>query len=242
MIFSTAGIVLRTVKYGDTSGISTVYTRQFGLQSYMVNGIRTAGKNSKAYLYQPASILEMEVYHNHLKKLQRIKEAGWKKVYRSVFTDVIKNSIALFMVELLQKSIIAEEQNETLFDFIEEKFSCLDEISQKDSADFPVTLMLLLPSFLGFEINNNYGPANLYFDPEEGKFIGDTQGVLTERSESVNRSLSLALRATREKTGPPLNSKIRNNLLHLLEKYYQTHLPGFTEMKSLRVIETLLHG
>ena len=37
----TTGIVLRTVKYGETSVISTVYTALFGVQSYIVKGVKT---------------------------------------------------------------------------------------------------------------------------------------------------------------------------------------------------------
>jgi len=68
MIFSTSGIVLRSVKYGDTSSVVSIYTRQFGIQSYLVNGVRGAAKNSKVHLFQPASVVELEVYHNQLKK------------------------------------------------------------------------------------------------------------------------------------------------------------------------------
>ncbi|MEO6932134.1 MAG: recombination protein O N-terminal domain-containing protein, partial [Chitinophagaceae bacterium] len=41
MILSTKGIVLRSVKYGETSLVSSIYTLSHGLQSYMINGVRT---------------------------------------------------------------------------------------------------------------------------------------------------------------------------------------------------------
>ena len=40
MITKTRGIVLNYIKYGDTSIICKIYTEQFGLQSYIINGIR----------------------------------------------------------------------------------------------------------------------------------------------------------------------------------------------------------
>ena len=42
MVHKTKGIVLRTVKYGETSVIVTILTELFGLQSYLVNGVRTS--------------------------------------------------------------------------------------------------------------------------------------------------------------------------------------------------------
>jgi len=73
-LHKTKGMVFRTVKYGETSLIVTVYTELFGVQSYLVNGVRTSTKKGpgRANLFQPAAILDLIVYHNELKHLQRI--------------------------------------------------------------------------------------------------------------------------------------------------------------------------
>ena len=44
MVHKTKGIILRSVKYGETSLIVTAFTELFGLQSYLVNGVRTVSK------------------------------------------------------------------------------------------------------------------------------------------------------------------------------------------------------
>src|SRR5882724_4224239 len=82
-IHKTKGIVLRTVKYGETSVIVTIFTELFGVQSYLVNGVRTSSKkgSGKANLFQPGAILDMVVYHNELKNLNRIKEFKWDYLY-----------------------------------------------------------------------------------------------------------------------------------------------------------------
>ena len=105
MLHKTKAIVLRTVKYGETSLIVTMYTELFGVQSFMVNGVRSAARSAtgKANLLQPAAILELVMYHNKKKNLQRIKEFRWSFLYKDLFYNVIKNSIALFMVECFQK-------------------------------------------------------------------------------------------------------------------------------------------
>ena len=70
MIHKTKGIVIRVVKYGETSVIVSIYTELFGIQSYIVNGVRTSSKKAsgKASQFQPAAILDLVVYHNELKK------------------------------------------------------------------------------------------------------------------------------------------------------------------------------
>jgi DNA repair protein RecO (recombination protein O) len=78
-------------------------------------------------LFQPISILELEVYHNELKNLQRIKEFKWSHLYTSLFFDVRKNAVALFMVELLQKCLKQPEENPELYSFAEDAFIHLDK-------------------------------------------------------------------------------------------------------------------
>ena len=74
MLQPTRGIVLKSVKYGDTSLIVTVFTRTFGVQSYIVQGIRSAkAKQQRAGLMQPATLLDMLVYNKPQQNLQRIR-------------------------------------------------------------------------------------------------------------------------------------------------------------------------
>src|ERR1044072_9918003 len=97
-LHNTKGIVLRTVKYGETSVIVTIFTELFGLQSYIVNGVRSSTKkgSGKANLFQPSAILDLVVYHNELKNLNRIKEFKWDHLYNHILSDVKKNAVALF--------------------------------------------------------------------------------------------------------------------------------------------------
>ncbi|MDT9165980.1 recombination protein O N-terminal domain-containing protein, partial [Escherichia coli] len=78
------------VRYGETSVIVTMLTELFGLQSYLVNGVRVSGKKGagKANMFQPTAILDMVVYHNELKQLQRIREFRWAHIYQHILTDV----------------------------------------------------------------------------------------------------------------------------------------------------------
>jgi len=87
--------------------IITIFTELFGVQSYLVNGVRTSSKkgSGKANLFQPSAILDLIVYHNELKNLQRIKEFKWGYLYAHILSDVHKNAVALFMIELLTKCL-----------------------------------------------------------------------------------------------------------------------------------------
>ena len=73
MYHNTKGIVLNSIKYAETSIISKVYTLEFGLQAYIVNGVRK--KNGKSTYYQPLTLLDLQVSNRKQGQLHRIKEA-----------------------------------------------------------------------------------------------------------------------------------------------------------------------
>ena len=154
MIHATKGIVLRTIKYGETSVIASIFTELFGIQSYIVNGVRTQSKASKAHFFQPSSLLEMQVYHNEIKNLQRIKDLRWSYLYKNVLSNVTKNSVALYMVELLQKSLKQPESNKDLFHFCEDAFMQLDIAGNEITANFPIYFAIQLAHFFGLRIQD----------------------------------------------------------------------------------------
>jgi len=155
MLHSTKGIVLRTVKYGETSLIVTIFTELFGVQAYLVNGVRASTKKGagKANLFQPSAILDLVVYHNELKHLNRIKEFKWGNLYMHILSGVKKNAVALYMVELLTKCLKQPEANPELFHFVEDSFLHLDKSSDAVTANFPLFFALHLPVFFGIPPN-----------------------------------------------------------------------------------------
>ncbi|MGB2995387.1 MAG: DNA repair protein RecO, partial [Ferruginibacter sp.] len=121
MTHKTKAIILRSIKYGEASLVVTAFTELFGIQTYLVNGVRASNKKTNnAACFQPSAILGMEVYHNELKKMHRIKEYGFAHLYQNILSSVIKYSVALFMVELLYKTLKQPENNPALFNFCED--------------------------------------------------------------------------------------------------------------------------
>ena len=242
MIFATNGIVLRTIKYGETSIISTVFTEIFGVQSYLVNGVRTQKKTVKAHYYQPASLLEMQVYHNDLKNLQRLKEVKWSMIYENVLSEVMKHSIAIYMVELLYKCLKQPEANPDLFSFCEDAFIQLDKAQGMVMANFPLYFSLQLPQFFGFQLQNNYSEKNNMFDIREGKFTDENTAI----TECINTELSFHLSEVSRAIHPEdlyeikMNGLNRLSLLKEIEKFYSWNIPDFGKIKSLDILQEVI--
>ena len=242
MIYTTKGIVLRTVKYGETSVIAGIFTEMFGIQSYIVNGVRTQGKTSKAHFFQPSSILEMQVYHNELKNLQRIKDLKWSYLYRNILSNVIKNAVALYMVELLQKCLKQPETNSDLFHFCEDAFLQLDVAENEIAANFPIYFALQLAHFFGFRLQDNYSEERKHFSLREGNFTNKVLANDYSIEADISYHISQLLKALHpaDLTEIKLNKNIRKTILYTLEKYYNFHIPEFGAMKTLPVLHELL--
>ena len=243
-LHKTKGIVLKTVKYGETSLIATLYTELFGVQSYIVNGVRTSSRRGpgKANMFQPPAILDLLVYHNELKNLQRIREFSWAILYQHIFFDVIRNAVALFMVELLQKCIRQPEPNPDLFYFIEDSFLHLDASEGRVLANFPLFFILHLAGFFGFRIQDIYNEKNAILDLREGQFVEEPppHGQALEGALSYHTAQLLRVQRPEELQELALNQETRRTLLQAYQAFYALHLPDFGEMKTLTVLQTVL--
>lgn len=247
MTHKTKGIVLRAIRYGETSLVVTVFTELFGVQTYMVNGVRTNKKTgSKAALFQPSSLLDMEVYHNEQKTMHRIKECSWSFLYKNILSDVIKNSIALFMVELLHKTLKQPEENSDLFYFCEDALQQLDEAPAAVAANYPLYFCLHLTHFFGFRFSNmepSLGKEeNIYLDLQEGVFINHppSHPHFIEKEDALITSELLKIMQPHELTQVKMNHNKRRALLLKYMDYYALHIQDFGQVKTLQVLHEVL--
>lgn len=248
-IFKTKGIVLRTTKYGETSLIVSVFTERFGIQSYLVNGVRTAAKKGKggANLFQPAALLDMEVYHQDRKSLQRIKEFQWNRQHEGVFSDITKNAVALYMIELLIKCLRQPEENVPLFEFTEDALLALDRSTSLVQANLPLFFSLQLTHFFGI-LPRLFDPAevtesqSVFFDLvdsmisyEEPRHPHYVAGAMAQTLAEL-----LQVRQPDELEQFALHRDLRRQLLLLIERYYQHHIQDFGTLKTLPVLKEVL--
>jgi DNA repair protein RecO (recombination protein O) len=240
MTHKTRGIVLRNIKYGETSLVVTVFTELFGLQTYMVNGVRTAKKSSaKANHFQPGAILDLVVYHSDQKNMQRIKEFKWDFLFQEVLSDVIKNSLALYIVELLQKCLKQPEQNTSLFHFCEDILIQLDTAEKDVTANFALYFSLQLPQFFGFKMNDNYEDQSNILDLVEGNFVArnpEHPHFIEGKYAEITSQLLKAMHPD-ELSQFKFHHDTRRDLLTHYLTYYSLHITDFGQMKTLTILQ-----
>lgn len=244
MLHKTKAIILRTVPYGDTSLIVSAYTELFGLQSYIVKGARKVSRKgaSQSQYFQPSALLELVVYHNELKQLQVIKEIKWGVLYNSVFSNVTKYSVALFMVELLGKCIRETESNPDLFAFAESSLLILDETSPAVTANIPLHFCLQLAAQLGFRIEDNYDNTRSILDLQDGRYIA---GYPVHQLYLEGKAAEITFELLR--TDNPvtlyrlkLNQAMRQQLLQAYEQFFEYHISDFGRLKTVKVLQEVL--
>jgi DNA repair protein RecO (recombination protein O) len=208
-----------------------------------VNGVRSASSKQpyRANLFQPATFLDMVVYHNERSNLQRIKEFKWLVIYNDIYRNVHKNTVALFMTEVLQKCLNEPEPNPDLFAFLEDVYAELDNAVPQVTANYPLYFLLHLAHFFGYRIQDNYNDRNQVLDLHEGKFTSARpvhpnylEGAASELIAELLRSLQ-----PRELEDLSMTREQRRSLLEALVVFYSIHQAGFGTLKSVPVLHAL---
>ncbi|UOQ66866.1 DNA repair protein RecO [Hymenobacter volaticus] len=151
MLIKTRGIVLSYIKYRETSVIARVYTERLGLQSYVVNGVRKAKPPGRIALFQPLTLLELVAYTSRTGGLTRLSEFRCSESYRSIPYDVQKSSVGLVLSEILNHTVLEEEENGPLFNFLHDSLLDFDQ-QTSGYENFALYFLLNLATYLGFGI------------------------------------------------------------------------------------------
>jgi len=238
MQVKTSGIVLHSIKYTDSTSIITVYTRQFGKVTYMVHGVNKKKSVCPAAFLQPLSLIEMDVFHTPGKNIQRLKEIRMEHPFTGIPFNPVKNALALFISEVLFRTLRQTEPDENLYLFLENSILQLD-CSEKGLSNFHLVFLLKLTRYLGFEPNQDNVHVN-YFDLMNGVFVNEkpvhTHFILPE----ITADFISVLNTDYSNMHNLVFSRARRaNLLLSEVEYYQLHIPDFHGLHSLAVLQSL---
>lgn len=242
MLVKCKGIVIKTIDYSESSVILKCFTDAHGLQSYLINGVRKNKGQIRPSQLLPLTLLELEVYHQQNKNLQRIKELKCSPPLHQLHFSMVKSSIGMFVSEVLNRSIREEHQaDKALFDFIYHAIQLLD-IEQQKLSNFPIYFLVQLSRYLGFYPQyQNSGTGTMGFNFKDGAFeFFDEHNPF--QFDVVSSSLLLEfLEAGYELQKEfQIHASHRKQLLNHLIVYYNEHLNGFSNMRSHEILAEVL--
>jgi len=244
MLQKTNGIVLRSIKYGDSSLVTTIFTSVYGVQTYMVQGVRSAKqRQNRAGSFQPGTILELVVYQQPQKNMQRIREFQAAYIYNGLQENVIKNSIVIFSVELLLRLLPEHAPLPALFDFASEYLVALDKKNINEIANFPLYFIIKCSRMLGFDLKGNYSKQTPHLDMEEGGFTENTPSMAHATTEDDARALNELLKTENYETlkNTEINGAARLRLIDWYIIFLQRHTQYMGTIRSLPVLRAILH-
>jgi DNA repair protein RecO (recombination protein O) len=221
MLLKAKAIVLHTIKYGESDIIAHLYTNTHGRQSILVKGVRKKNQRLSANLFQPLSLLIIDASVKENREIQRIKEVKPFCILNSLYLDIRRSTIAIFIGELLYRTLLEAEPNQPLFEFLFNSIQILD-VLEEGVENFHLIFLIQFTKFLGI-----YPGVYLDFD----KF---------QKNNGVN-ILSLLDYSLSDSAKLKMDNRTRAQILKQLVLYYEDHLDGMGQIRSLKILQEVFH-
>lgn len=239
MLVKVRGIVLHHIKYKESSAIIHMYTDLYGRQTYLINNVRGKKGQHRSNLLQPLFFLEMEVYHKPFREIHRIKEFNQFIPFRNIPYDINKSSQAIFIAEVLYKSIKEEEANPELFEFLVNSVQWFDTTEEQQSL-FHILFMIQLTKYLGFFPENNYSLDRLFFDLRNGQFTATEQIHPYILNKQVSQLIHKLLKKSFSNLASmKVNHKLKGQLTDSLLDFYKFHIQDFGKLRSISILKEI---
>lgn len=240
MQLKTSGIILKNTRIGDKKIISKIYTQNRGLQTFAIQVGTTPQSKIKPAHVQALNLVELDVMLKENQEIGRVQEIRVFHPFREINFNVMKNCISSFINEALLKSLRETEANPTMFEFVKNSLVELDE-HPKNFGAWHLYFLMNLSRLIGFFPHDNFSKNHPFFNLLDGVF----ESLPPKHANYFDREDSLYFhQLIREyelyKNTPPVY-EVRNRQLHLLIQYFRCHIPGFTDFKTLPVLQATLH-
>ena len=215
MTTNTGLIVLHTTKFGENSLVVHTLSKDYGRRSFLVKGV---GKKAGMSLFLPLNVLEADIVETSRSTLYTARNIVARYPLLGIRNDIFKNSMTMFMSEVLYRVVREGAYEEGLFEWCEKNILLLDAVSI-DFSNFHIRFLLELSVALGFS------PEARDLVP----FVGDHYPVI-ERFMTVPFAESMLI---------PLNGVTRNEIAEEILRYIEFHSESAVNVKSLKVLREL---
>ncbi len=229
-----SAIVLRTTPYSDSSVIARLFTDVYGMQAYLVNGVRKKKAAITPAMLQPLTLVHLEAYQRENAGLQRIKELHVYPVLPRLQQDPLHGLAASLLAECLMRAVREDSEQPELFEWLQQQVLLLETTDQPGLE--MLAILTRLTEWMGFKPQVFAERQGAWFNLNEGRFEGQHDFRSAYASAVTARQLAFFL------VNDAFAPDDQPGLAYLddLLKYYQLHLPGFGLPRSLDVVREML--
>ena len=208
-------IVLHTTKFGENSIVLHTLSKEYGRRGFLVRGV---GKKSMTSLFLPLTVLEADITESSRSKLFTARNLSAKYPLNGIRSNMFKNSMTLFMSEVLYRVVKEGGNEQGLYEWCEKSIQLLDSIGS-DFSNFHIRFLLELAIALGFS------PEAQDLRP----FTGDHFPIVEKFiQESFAESMLI-----------PLTGQVRNEIAEEILRYIEFHSESAVNVNSLKVLREL---
>lgn len=219
-IIKTEAFVLKSIKYGETSKIVTLFTKDFGKVTAIVKGSRNY-KSRNCGTLESMNYINSVIYMKDNREIQLLTHAEYIKSFRNILIDFEKLHIAFRIIEIINKCIVDRDINKQIFSLLINTYDRLN-YSETNYQIYILIFLIELTEILGISpdfTKLEYGFETFFNNKEVN--VEDTITIVRDYSGSDQLTY--------------LNSDILINLSNSYEQYLLSHIHGFSFCKSRKV-------
>ena len=235
MNISSRAIVLNKTKYSESSVIARIFTREAGVQSFILKSAFSKKNKGKLALLENLSLVEL-TFDDYREGIKYLNDIALYHPYSLIPFDMVRRTLFIFYNEILYKILKDFSADAKLFDFIEQSLLELDGETAR-LADIHLRFMVNFSKILGFFPTDNFSAQNCHFFIEESAFIHD----YFDYPDYLSKEASAYLSDLMHEAIPQLPPKeIRNELLYGLIRYFEKHNEQTHHIESVPILAALL--
>lgn len=251
MIVSTDAIILRSMKYGETSKIVTVYSRKYGKMKVIAKGARGAKTKFGASL-EPMTHSSIVVYRKEHRDLHLLSKSEIAEPLLQLSADGNRLAVGLAIVELVNMVMHDEEENPPMFLLLLESLQALN-LSSRNTENVFFAFELRMLELFGYGLNVHRCSKcgrGVVADPgaESGFLLLSTGSVICSECHStfnaggirlskgmIRTFIHLRNAELKSVTDMRLSAAMKDEMFALLHMYLKYHIEGVRTLKSLSV-------
>jgi len=256
----TEAIVIKSMKYRDTSKIVTFYTRRFGKLKGIAKGARRSDNKFGSSL-EPMSHVALVLYKKEHRDLHLISQCDSIRSFGKIHDSIEKISAGLSILELVDQLAQEEEENPALFSLLLDTMAALDEGS-RNILSFRRAFQIRFAALLGYapsldhcsvcgkSLLENEEQSTMGFQLLNGAIICSQcretgklrSGVgYTAISPPALQLLRRFLSSRTESISTFVyNERIGNELDETLRLYLRYHFENMRDLKSTQVFRSII--
>ena len=248
-ITKTEALVLKSIKFGDTSKIATLYSKNYGKIKVIAKGIRKP-KSKLAGALQTFSHIQIVFYKKQTAEIYLLSQSEILHSYQALTKDLNRYVFASAAMELLDRLITGEEPHPEIFDLALETLSCMESSPQKSLEKSFWSYALKLADLLGYKPKLNRcivcdipdSDQLVLFSPDKGgivcrKCTRSDQAYLRLSKDSVAAALKLQSIKTDELNTFNVPKECLKEISHLVLDLLDYHAGKGKDLKSLEFLK-----